>query len=112
MRMYKILESKRLALGLTQEELGRLAGVSNSTVGNLEAGKEASTPVFNSIKMAIDNELNALDKVDYIEKMLMMHTIQLQQMDNDNERIMCLGFISIYSNKLQMELLKLNSKRD
>ena len=106
MRMYKILESKRLALGLTQAEIGRLAGVSASAVSNLEAGKEVSTPVFNCIKMAIENELNALDKIDYIEKMLTMHTIQLSQMDNDNERIMCLGFISIYSNKLQLELLK------
>lgn len=110
MRMYKILASKRKALGLTQTEIGKIAGVSASVVSNLEAGEEVSVPVFNSIKWALDNQFAALDRLEYMEAMLKMHTIQLGDMEGD-ERILCLGYISIYSNKLQMELLRVDKKK-
>lgn len=111
MRMYKVLTSKRKALGLTQSEIGELAGVTNSTVSNFEAGEEVSIPVFNSIKMAIENQFAALDRLAYMEAMLKMHTIQLGDLEGE-ERILCLGYISIYSNKLQMELLRMNQNKD
>lgn len=111
MRMYKVLASKRKALGLTQTEIGKLAGVSNTVVSNLEAGEEVSIPIFNSIKMAIDNQFAALDRLGYMEAMLKMHTIQLGDLEGE-ERILCLGYISIYSNKLQMELLRMNQNRE
>ena len=111
MRMYKVLASKRKALGLTQTEIGKLAGVSNTVVSNLEAGEEVSIPIFNSIKMAIDNQFAALDRLGYMEAMLKMHTIQLGDLEGE-ERIICLGYIGIYSNKLQMELLRMNQNRD
>lgn len=110
MRMYKVLASKRKALGLTQTEIGKLAGVSASVVSNLEAGEDVSVPVFNSIKWAIEKQFSALDKLEYMEAMLKMHTIQLGDMEGD-ERIICLGYISIYSNKLQMELLRMNQNK-
>ena len=99
------------ALGLTQTEIGKIAGVSASVVSNLEAGEEVSIPVFNSVKWALDNQFAALDRLGYMEAMLKMHTIQLGDMEGD-ERILCLGYISIYSNKLQMELLRMNQNRD
>lgn len=111
MRMYKVLASKRKALGLTQTEIGELAGVNASTVSNLEAGEEVSIPIFNSIKVAIDNQFAALDRLGYMEAMLKMHTIQLGDLEGE-ERILCLGYISIYSNKLQMELLRMNQNKD
>lgn len=111
MRMYKVLASKRKALGLTQTEIGKLAGVSNTVVSNLEAGEEVSIPIFNSVKVAIDNQFAALDRLGYMEAMLKMHTIQLGDLEGE-ERILCLGYISIYSNKLQMELLRMNQNRD
>ena len=110
MRMYKVLTSKRKALGLTQSEIGELAGVTNSTVSNFEAGEEVSIPVFNSIKMAIENQFAALGRLEYMEAMLKMHTIQLGDLEGE-EKIICLGYISIYSNKLQMELLRVDKKR-
>lgn len=110
MRMYKILASKRKALGLTQTEIGKIAGVSASVVSNLEAGEEVSVPVFNSIKWALDNQFAALDRLEYMEAMLKMHTIQLGDLEGE-EKILCLGYISIYSNKLQMELLRADKKR-
>jgi transcriptional regulator with XRE-family HTH domain len=109
--MYKVLASKRKALGLTQTEIGELAGVNASTVSNLEAGMEVSIPVFNSVKMAIENQFTALDRLEYMEAMLKMHTIQLGDLEGE-ERILCLGYISIYSNKLQMELLRADKKKD
>ena len=105
MRMYKIIETKRRALGLTQAELGRLAGVSSSVISNFESGKEVSVPVFNSIKMAIDKEMEALDRQEYIETKLLMHVLQLQDMDDD-EKMLCLSYIGLQANKLQLELMR------
>lgn len=105
MRMYKIIETKRRALGLTQAELGRLAGVSGSIISAFESGKEVSVPVFNSIKMAIDKEFEALDRQEYIETKLLMHVLQLQDMD-DEEKMQCLSYIGLQANKLQLELMR------
>ena len=105
MRMHKIIETKRRALGLTQAELGRLAGVSGSTINVFESGKEVSTPVFNCIKAAINNEIEALDVHEYLETMLAMNFFQFQDADED-EKMKCLSYIIEYASRLQLELLR------
>jgi len=35
------IRARRLTLGLSQRELGRLAGVSGNTIGRMEAGRSA-----------------------------------------------------------------------
>jgi transcriptional regulator with XRE-family HTH domain len=106
MKMYKIVMTKRKALGLTQTELANLAGVSDATISNFELGKEVSIPVFNSIKMAIDNEFNKLDKLEYLEAMLTAHNMQLFEMDNTDEKLRCLSYMITYIGKMQLELLR------
>lgn len=105
MRMHKIIETKRRALGLTQAELGRLAGVSGSTIAVFESGKEVSVPVFNGIKAAIEKEISALDKQEYLETMLMMHVLQIQELEED-EKLQCLSYIVAHASKLQLELMR------
>lgn len=105
MRMHKIIETKRRALGLTQAELGRLAGVSGSTIAVFESGKEVSIPVFNCIKAAINNEFEALDAQEYLEAMLAMNFFQFQDADED-EKMKCLSYIIEYASRLQLELMR------
>lgn len=106
MKMCKVLETKRRALGLTQNQLAKLAGVSDATISNFELGKEVSMPISNSIKMAIDNEFGKLDRFEYMETMLTMHMMQYAEIDDDHEKLMCLSYMNTYIGKLQLELLK------
>lgn len=106
MEMYKVLETKRRALGLTQGELADIAGISKSTISNFELGKEVSIPIFNSIRMAIDSEFSKLGKSEYVETMLIMNAMQLTELDDKNEKLTCLSYMSTYIGKMQLELLK------
>ncbi|GAA3078137.1 helix-turn-helix domain-containing protein [Streptosporangium carneum] len=49
------LRRRRKALGLTQEELGELAGLSNSAVSNCETGRVTiDSPSYRQLRQALD----------------------------------------------------------
>lgn len=105
MKRCKVYETRRRALGLTQAEVGKLAGVSGSAVSNFELGAEVSTPVYKSIIWAIDSEMRKLDRQEYIEVKLKSLVYQLEH-ENDAEKMMTLVYIGLNANKLQLELAK------
>ena len=111
MKRCKVYETRRKALGLTQTEVGKLAGVSGSAVSNFELGMEVSTPVYKSIIWAIDSEMRKLDKQRYIEVNLKALVYQLEY-ETDMEKMVTLTYISMNAAKLQLELFKSESEED
>lgn len=111
MRMYKVMKTKREALGLTQAEVAELAGVSSSAVSNYEIGKDVSIPVATCIKAAIDSQFDNLYKTDYFETMLLARAIQLKEV-TETEKLINLGYIITYASKLQLEILKNLNRED
>ena len=103
MKMYKIIETKRKALGLTQAEVGELAGISKSTISNFEQGCEVSMPIFTCIKSVIEQEFRSLDKKEYLDAMILMHALQLKEA-NDDEKSAILSYIILHASKAQLEL--------
>jgi transcriptional regulator with XRE-family HTH domain len=103
--MYEIIETKRMALGLTQGEVAELAGISKSTVSNFEQGKEVSKPIYTCIRSVIDNQFKSLDKKEYMEATILMHALQLRYA-SDGEKSAILSYITLHSSKLQLELSK------
>ena len=105
MKMYKVMKTKREALGLTQAEVAEMAGVSSSAVSNYEIGREVSIPVATCIKAVIDNQFENLYKTDYFEAMILARALQLSEA-TETEKLINLGYITTYASKLQLELLK------
>lgn len=105
MRMHRVHACMREAMGLTQTDVANLAGVSPSTIGNYENGKEVSTLVERAIRWAIDGELRKLEKARYIEVKLISQALQLME-ENDAEKIETLKYILLNASKLQLELSK------
>lgn len=105
MKQCKVYECKRRALGLTQSEVGELAGVSGSTVANFEAGKELSVPVFKAIKGAIDKEFEALDPQSLCEKKIVQYALQLEY-EREDEKLKTAAYISMVAGKLGIALIR------
>lgn len=105
MRMYEIIKTKRMALGLTQSEVAELAGISSSTILNFEQGEEVSKPVYTCIRAVIDDQFRSLDKKEYLEATICMHAMQLGYASED-EKEAILSYIILHSSKLQLELSK------
>lgn len=105
MKRCKVYECKRRALGMSQTDVAKLAGVSAPTVSTFERDGEVSALVANAIIRAIDDKLKSLERKDYMEVMLMMSAIQLPELEDGDEKLRCLTYISLYANKLQLEIL-------
>ena len=108
MRRNKVYEVKRRALGLSQAEVGKLAGVSGPTVSSFENGKEISNVYANAICRAIDDEFAKLDRVQYMESMLTKQVFELAEVETEEEKSVTLAYIALWTSKLQLELAKKN----
>ena len=105
MKQCKVYECKRKALGLTQNDVAELAGVSSSTVANFELGKDMTVPVFRTIKCVIDDRFAALSEQEYIERKLLQYAYQLVE-ERPDEKLKTAGYITMFAGKLQVALCK------
>lgn len=103
MRMHEVISLKRKALGLTQAELGSMAGVSSGTVSAYEEGKTTSEPVVRCIIRAIDDKMNSLSKEEYFEVMLTKSVLELPYVEGDEKR-RTLSYIIKWASQLNIEM--------
>ena len=62
------LRRRRLALNLTQESLGALAGVHRTTIRDLELGKSVSTKTLRDVTLALVNFKLTTDNITQLRK--------------------------------------------
>ena len=105
MRFCDVMRCKRMALGMSQAELAEVIGVSNSTISNLEVGKELSQSVFNNIKYGFERYISTLPKEEYLEMLLVSGALSLAYKE-DQEKTDTLNYIMLNASKLAIEMNK------
>lgn len=105
MKIYEAYKCKREALGMTQTEFGKIIGVDGNTISRFENGHEVSAPIFNCIKLGIENYIKNLDSESYIKTRILEAALYLQY-ENDMEKLKTLAHMVTHAGKLQMSILK------
>lgn len=105
MRFCDVMRCKRMALGMSQAELAEVIGVSNSTISNLEVGKELSQSVFNNIKYGFEKYIQTLPKEKYLEMLVVYGALSLEYKE-DQEKTDALNYIMLNASKLAIEMNK------
>ena len=105
MRFCDVMKCKRQALGMSQEELANIIGVSKGTISNFEIGKEVSQIVFNNIKYGFDRYVETLPKERYLEMLLVSCALSLDYKE-DREKVDTLNYIILNASKLSLEMNK------
>ena len=105
MKIAQAYRCKRMALGMTQSEMGKLLGVSGGTISRFENGEELSPLVFTTIRTGVEDYIRSLPRDQYIRVRLVEHALELEYM-NDREKIITLNHMSIHCNKSALDLLQ------
>lgn len=100
---YEWIKNRRMALGLSQRQLAELAGVSASTISNLENGMRISSENYVKIKDAIHNHQVQLPKVDYLRAQILKEAMAIQTA-KDADAITELSHMVVHCGKLINEL--------
>lgn len=106
MRLCDAYKCKRLALGMTQAQLADLVGVSGGTISRFENGEMLSEPVFNQIRLGVENYFRSLDRLTYMERRLLEACYQLEY-QTEQEKLLTLNHMAIHIGKLNMDLLRM-----
>lgn len=100
-----------MALGMSQNELAQLAGVSTSTISNFETGEVVSTPILKSIKFSLDEYINRLDDIERLRVTLVSQAIGLQY-QIPQEQLRTLAYIELTNGNLNLAIMnKLTHER-
>ena len=103
MKTCDIIRCKRLALGMSQQEVADIVGVASCTISNFESGKEVSVPIFNGIKIRIENAVRELDREKYLQYSVVYHAYLLEY-ETDSEKLKTLNYMLLDMAKLSLEL--------
>ena len=103
MRTCDIIRCKRLALGMSQQEIANIVGVAATTISNFESGKAVSVPIFNGIKIGIENAVRGLDRKEYLQYSIVYHAYLLEY-ETDSEKLKTLNYMLLDMAKLSLEL--------
>ena len=103
MKTCDIIRCKRQALGMTQQEIANIVGVSSNTISNFESGKEVSVPIFNGIKIGIENAVRELTREEYLQYSIVYHAYLLAY-ETDGEKLKTLNYMLLDMAKLSLEL--------
>lgn len=103
MKICDVIKCKRLALGMTQQEIADIVGVAATTISNFESGKEVSVPIFNGIKIGIENAIRELTREEYLQYSIVNHAYQLAY-ETDSEKLKTLDYMLLNIAKLNLEL--------
>ena len=106
MKQNVYLKIRRQALDLTQGDVAKLAGVSKSTVSNLENGMELSEENYIKIKESLHNYQIKLSSEDYLKVQLKREIMALDFCDSDEERLSQLSHMIVHIGKYQRRLLE------
>jgi transcriptional regulator with XRE-family HTH domain len=100
---YEWIKQRRTALGMSQRQLAELAGVSASTISNLENGIRISSENYQKVKNAIRDRQIQLPKVDYLKAQILKEAMEIQKA-TDEDAIMVLTHLTVHCGKLINEL--------
>ena len=110
MKQNMYLKIRRQALELSQVQVAEMAGVSKSTISNLENGMELSEENYIKIKEALHNYQNSLPSEVYLKVQLKREIMALDYCDDDSERLSQLSHMIVHIGKYQRRLL--DKKKD
>lgn len=105
MRYCDVFKCKRLATGLTQQDVAEMVGVSSATISKFEQGEDVTTVVFNGIRNAMDNYLNSLDKIDYLSAQIKSQVLMLDY-QSERDQLKSLNYITMNIGRYGIELHK------
>jgi transcriptional regulator with XRE-family HTH domain len=111
MKLCEAYKCKRLALGMTQEEFGKVLGVPGTTISKFELGGEVSLPVFNCIKYGVENYIKSLDRDTYMETRLLESALCLKYLKGE-DKLLTLNHMAVHIGKLNLELLKARTEEE
>ena len=106
MKGYIIGKTRRMALGLSQKELGELAGVSAATISKYENGEEISKPYEQQIRRAIDGRFNALTSEEWKYVTLKAQVFQLNEETTSADKLLTIAYMQKNLSNIQIDLLK------
>ena len=106
MKMCERFKCKRLALGLTQSELGKLLGVSRTTISNFENGEEMSQETFEKITNGLEEYITSFDPDTYTRIRILQEAYQIRYETNTKYLALTLNHISIHANKMCMDIIR------
>lgn len=112
MKGYIISKTRRMALGLTQKELGEMAGVSAGTISKYENGEEISKPYEQQIRRAIDNRFDALSKDEWMYVSLKAQTFQINEETTCADKLLTIAYMQKTLSNIEIDLLKSVMRRD
>ena len=87
MKLHEVYRFKRQALGLSQEEISKLAGCTGSCVSNYESGKQISELYSRAIKNAIDLEIDKLPDIERLKILVLQQAMCLTDEGSDERAL-------------------------
>ena len=106
MKGYVIGKTRRMALGLSQKELGEMAGVSAATISKYENGEEISKPYEQQIRRAIEDQFNALNKEEWMYVSLKAQVFQLNEETTSGDKLLTIAYMQKNLSNIQIDLVK------
>ena len=105
MKLCDSYRCKRLALGMSQGELGELIGVTQNTISRFESGEEVSKPVFNAIRLGVENYITNLEREKYLRTRILEAVYSLEY-QSEQEQLKTLSHMQVHMGKLSLDLLQ------
>lgn len=97
MRKFQVNTKRRMAMGLTQAEVGAKASVTGSTIARYENGYELTEVVVRSIEWAYDELFRALPKTEQAKVRIASNALLLLEATTYVDKVDCLDTILINS---------------
>lgn len=106
MKLHEVYRFKRQALGLSQEEVGKLAGCKGACISNYESGKQISEMYSRAIKNAIDLEIDKLPDIERLKILVLQQAMCLADEENDEKALRSLLYLQNRISQLGISLEK------
>lgn len=97
MKKFEVNTKKRLAMGLTQNEVGKRAAVTGSTIARYESGAEISEAVRRTIEATYDDIFRSLPQMEQAKIRLAANALLLLEATSYVDKVDCLNTILINS---------------
>lgn len=104
MQTYEIMKCRRLALGLTKEELAKITGLDVKLIEYYESGENVARYVGMDIKQALYEQFKNMDSVTHYKKRILELALEINKQDDADFMVQEIGHMLVELGKLQMEI--------